>query len=57
LELDETANDRGGPSTSQSDSRVAFSVIPTNEELMIAQHTRRLHAAEATWKLPVLLLP
>jgi acetate kinase len=42
LELDEGANERGGPCLSRPDSRVAAWVIPTNEELMIAQHTRRL---------------
>jgi acetate kinase len=43
--LDETGNDSGGPCISRRDSRVAAWVIPTNEELMIAQHTRRLVAA------------
>lgn len=44
LELDEAANDAGGPRISAAGSRVAAWVIPTNEELMIAQHTRRLLA-------------
>jgi acetate kinase len=44
LELDEAANGAGGPRISRPDSRVAAWVIPTNEELMIAQHTRRLLA-------------
>jgi acetate kinase len=44
LALDVTANDSGGPCISHRDSRVAAWVIPTNEELMIAQHTRRLVA-------------
>ena len=44
LELDEAANDSGGPRISDSDSRVAAWVVPTNEELMIARHTRRLLA-------------
>jgi acetate kinase len=42
LELDEAANEAGGPRISKSDSRVAAWVIPTNEELMIARHTHRL---------------
>jgi acetate kinase len=42
LAFDEQANERGGPRISQKESPVATWVIPTNEELMIAQHTRRL---------------
>jgi acetate kinase len=42
LELDEAANEAGGPRISQGSSRVAAWVIPTNEELMIARHTHRL---------------
>jgi acetate kinase len=45
LELDEAANERGGPLISRPDSRVAAWVIPTNEELMIARHTQRLTLA------------
>jgi acetate kinase len=44
VELDEVANDAGGPRISRTGGRVAAWVIPTNEELMIAQHTRRLLA-------------
>jgi acetate kinase len=44
LELDEAANQAGGPRISRPESRVAAWVIPTNEELMIAQHTRQLLA-------------
>jgi acetate kinase len=40
--LDETANTAGGPRISAPGSRVGAWVIPTNEELMIARHTRRL---------------
>jgi acetate kinase len=47
LELDETANDAGGPYISRPESHVAAWVIPTNEELMIAQHTRRLLAQKS----------
>jgi acetate kinase len=42
LELDEDANARGGLCISRDGSRVSAWVIPTNEELMIALHTRRL---------------
>ena len=42
LELDEAANEAGGPRISRDDSRVSAWVIPTNEELMIARHTHRL---------------
>jgi acetate kinase len=41
LELDAAANDASGPRISRTDSRVTAWVIPTNEELMISQHTRR----------------
>ena len=40
--LDGAANDRNGPRISTEDSKVSFWVIPTNEELMIAQHTAML---------------
>lgn len=39
LELDAEANSRGGPRISTARSRISVWVIPTNEELMIAQHT------------------
>lgn len=42
LELDAYANDAGGPCITQSSSRVTAWVIPTNEELMIARHTRNM---------------
>jgi acetate kinase len=45
LELDEAANQAGGPRISRSESRIAAWVIPTNEELMIARHTQRLTLA------------
>jgi acetate kinase len=38
------ANQHGGPCISASDSAVSAWVVPTNEELMIARHTRRLVA-------------
>ena len=46
LELDAAANDAGRPRISRGGSRVTAWVIPTNEELMIAQHTRRLLAGK-----------
>ena len=44
VELDRAANEQGGPRISTAGSRVTAWVIPTNEELMIAQHTQRLVA-------------
>jgi len=40
VELDPAANEAGGPRISTAGSRVSAWVIPTNEELMIARHTR-----------------
>jgi acetate kinase len=40
--LDESANQAGGPRISMADSATAAWVLPTNEELMIARHTRRV---------------
>ena len=42
VKLDEQANASGGPRISTPDSAVSVWVIPTNEELMIAQHTLAL---------------
>lgn len=42
VDLDEDANANGGPRISRRDSRVTAWVIPTNEEFMIALHTRRV---------------
>ena len=42
VELDGAANEKGGSRISTSASRVSAWVIPTNEELMIARHTRSL---------------
>ena len=44
VEFDTQANERGGPRISSGRSRVSAWVIPTNEELMIARHTRHLLA-------------
>jgi acetate kinase len=41
LDLDAAANESNGPRISTAASRVSAYVIPTNEELMIARHTRR----------------
>jgi acetate kinase len=45
LELDGAANASGGPRISAAASRVSAWVVPTNEELMIARHTRQLIAS------------
>ena len=42
VELDAAANANGGPRISAPASRVSAWVVPTNEELMIARHTRAL---------------
>jgi acetate kinase len=42
VELDAAANSRRGPCISTAGSRVKAWVIPTNEELMIARHTKRV---------------
>jgi acetate kinase len=42
LSIDTDANERGGPRISASDSRVRAWVIATDEDLMIARHTREL---------------
>jgi acetate kinase len=45
IELDAAANNKDGPRISNAASRVPAWVVPTNEELMIARHTRKLVAA------------
>jgi acetate kinase len=47
VDLDDTANESGRPRISSPSSRVSVWVIPTNEELMIAQHTLRVLATTA----------
>lgn len=42
VELDAGANEAGGPRISTQSSPVSAWIIPTNEELMIARHTRRV---------------
>jgi acetate kinase len=46
LEFDEKANVGGGPRISREGSRVRAWVIPTDEELMIALHTRQALAGQ-----------
>jgi len=46
VELDAAANEHNGPRISAAGSRVSAWVVPTNEELMIARHTRQLLAGE-----------
>jgi len=45
LTLDGNANAKAGPRISAPDGRVSAWVIPTNEELMIARHTRHVLAS------------
>jgi acetate kinase len=47
LQLDEKANEAGGPCISREESRVKAWVIPTDEELMIALHTRQVLSGKA----------
>jgi acetate kinase len=42
IAFDSASNDQGGPRISHVSSRVSVWVVPTNEELMIAQHTKKL---------------
>jgi len=42
VDIDEAANAAGRGRINNGSSRVAVWVIPTNEELMIARHTRQL---------------
>jgi acetate kinase len=42
VELDEAANERGGPRITKSGSRLNGWVVATDEEQMIARHTRRI---------------
>jgi acetate kinase len=42
VEFDAAANEANGPRIGAAGSRVSAWAIPTNEELMIARHTRRL---------------
>jgi acetate kinase len=42
VEIDEAANDAGRQRIDTGAGRVGVWVVPTNEELMIARHSRRL---------------
>ncbi len=42
IALDPAANEAGGPRLTRSESRVSAWVVPTDEDLMIARHTRSL---------------
>jgi acetate kinase len=46
IQIDPEANRRGGPLISSPDRSVKVWVIPTNEEFIIADHTRDLLAQE-----------
>lgn len=48
LELDEVQNDLDGPRINRPSNRVSAWVIPTDEELMIAQHTLRFLNSPST---------
>ena len=48
VKLDAAANQAGGPRISTASSLVSVWVIPTNEEIMIARHTRRLMSVSAS---------
>lgn len=47
VQLDIKANNAGGPRISKKSSPVSVWTIPTDEELIIARHTRRLIDTEA----------
>jgi acetate kinase len=50
-DLDCAANETGGPLISRPRSKIAIYVVPTDEELMIAQHTLSL-LAKSLWRGP-----
>jgi acetate kinase len=45
LDIDDKANEAGGPRITKSDSKTSAWMIPTDEDLMIARHTQRLVSA------------
>ena len=45
LDLDEAANERGGPEITRAGSRASAWVVPTDENRMIARHVREVLAA------------
>lgn len=52
VQFDETANAAGGPRISTLGSPVTVWVVPTNEELVISRHTKRLLAEISTDTTP-----
>jgi acetate kinase len=52
LELDPEASRGNAQRISRAGSRVSALVVPTNEELMIARHTRAVLAARAQQRTP-----
>jgi acetate kinase len=48
LELDDAANGAGGPRISRTTSQVSAWIVPTDEEAMIARHTRSVMIGAAT---------
>ncbi len=52
LELDETANEGGGPCITKTGSKTSAWVIPTDEDLMIARHTWSLTRGDAVADKP-----
>ena len=52
ITLDEAANTAGGPRISTLDSEVSAWVVPTDENLMVARHTRRLLDGKAGQPFP-----
>jgi acetate kinase len=44
IDFDSVSNKQGGPRISHASGRASAWVVPTNEELMIAQHTKKLLA-------------
>jgi acetate kinase len=52
LDFDAEANRAGGPRISRTGSRTAALVLPTNEELMIARHTRAVLTARTEERAP-----
>jgi len=45
LQIDDAANAAGGPRISKAGSKASAWMIPTDEDLVIARHTRRLVGA------------
>jgi acetate kinase len=54
LDIDEEANRAGGPLITKSGSQASAWMIPTNEDLMIARHTRQVIGASTRRKITAL---